>query len=98
MREEVRQQLGHNPCPSVAILDSQSVKTTEKGAERLRWLQTTASTQASSAGRCARDAVRGRADSSECERRAWGRTTAVARSGALSAFARGLGGPGLQRL
>jgi putative transposase len=31
LREHVRQQLGRNKQPSAAILDSQSVKTTEKG-------------------------------------------------------------------
>ena len=32
LREQLRQQLGHETTPSAAILDSQSVKTTEKGA------------------------------------------------------------------
>jgi transposase len=32
LRDELRQQMGRTPCPSVAILDSQSVKTTEKGS------------------------------------------------------------------
>jgi transposase len=31
LREQVREQAGHNPQPSAAIMDSQSVKTTEKG-------------------------------------------------------------------
>jgi len=31
LREQVRQQAGHDAQPSAAIIDSQSVKTTEKG-------------------------------------------------------------------
>lgn len=31
LREQVRVQLGHEPTPSAAIADTQSVKTTEKG-------------------------------------------------------------------
>ena len=32
LRRRVRQQVGRNPEPSAAVLDSQSVKTTERGA------------------------------------------------------------------
>jgi putative transposase len=31
LREQMRQKLGRNPQPTAAVLDSQSVKTTEKG-------------------------------------------------------------------
>lgn len=37
LHEEVRQQMGRDPQPSAAIIDWQSVKTTERGASWIRW-------------------------------------------------------------
>jgi transposase len=41
LRQQVRQQAGRDPNPSVVVMDSQSVKTTEKGG-RAAWMDTSA--------------------------------------------------------
>ena len=55
VRQQVRRAIGRQVTPSGAVLDSQSIKTTEKGAcwpayYRLRWLQEDQGTQTPPAG------------------------------------------------
>jgi hypothetical protein len=51
LHRQLRTQLGHDPEPSIAILDSQTVKVQEKGGLRRRLRQAPGRTKDASTGR-----------------------------------------------
>jgi transposase len=91
LRERLRQQAERDPQPSAAVLDSQSVKTMDKGGARLRRRHASEGAQAALVGRHQRTAAEGAGASGRCSGSRGRSGAAAAREAVVPAHRAGLG-------